>query len=114
MYKEYIKEELGNIIIEKINLSRATLKEAGDFKRILIGEIESGSRKFIIDVSECEFIDSTFLGVLVIAMKKITSLGGSIKLVGFQAPVHSMFELTRAYKVFESYKSVEEAVESFS
>jgi anti-anti-sigma regulatory factor len=33
--------------------------------------------------------------------------------VGFQPSVHSMFELTRMYRVFESYKTKEEAVQSF-
>jgi len=34
-------------------------------------------------------------------------------LVGFQPAVHSMFELTRMYRVFESFKSADDAVQSF-
>jgi len=37
-----------------------------------------------------------------------------LRLVGFQPAVHSMFELTRMYRVFESFKSKEEAITSFS
>jgi len=113
MYQDFIKEDRGDIIIEKVNLTRATLKEADEFKQALAKDIETGKKKIVVDLSDCEFIDSTFLGSLVVSLKKITSLGGDLRLVGFQPAVHSMFELTRMYRVFESYKTKEEAVASF-
>jgi anti-anti-sigma factor len=113
MFQEYVKEEVGDVVVEKVNLSRATLKEADDFKRTLVKDIESGKKRIVVDLAGCEFIDSTFLGALVVSLKKITALGGDLKLVGFQPNVRSMFELTRMYRVFESYETKEEAVASF-
>ena len=113
MYQDFIKEERGDVIIEKVNLTRATLKEADEFKQALANDIDSGRKKIVVDLTDCEFIDSTFLGSLVVSLKKITSLGGDLRLVGFQPAVHSMFELTRMYRVFESFKTREEAVASF-
>lgn len=113
MYQDFIKEDRGDVVVEKVNLTRATLKEADEFKRTLMEDIESGKKKIVVDLSECEFIDSTFLGSLVVSLKKITSLGGDLRLVGFQPAVHSMFELTRMYRVFESFKTREDAVASF-
>jgi anti-anti-sigma factor len=111
---EFSKEVQGDILVITVNLFRATLKEADNFKNILISEIEQGWKKIVVDLSYCEFIDSTFLGALVLSLKKVTSLGGDLRLVGFQPSVHSMFELTRMYRVFESFKTQEEAVNSFS
>jgi anti-anti-sigma factor len=113
MFQEYVKEEVGDIVVEKVNLTRATLKEAEDFKKTLGSDIESGKKRIVVDLADCEFIDSTFLGALVISLKKITALGGDLKLVGFQPNVRSMFELTRMYRVFESFETKEEAVASF-
>jgi anti-anti-sigma factor len=113
MFQEYVKEEVGDIVVEKVNLSRATLKEAEDFKGKLVKDMESGERRIVVDLSECEFIDSTFLGALVVSLKKITVLGGDIKLVGLQPNVRSMFELTRMYRVFEAFETKEEAIASF-
>ncbi|NUN08202.1 MAG: STAS domain-containing protein [Ignavibacteriaceae bacterium] len=110
---DFIKENYGDIAIQTVNLTRATLKEAEEFKKILTADIDSGTRKLVVDLSECEFIDSTFLGALVVSLKKITSMGGDLRLVGFQPAVHSMFELTRMYRVFEAYPTKLEAVESF-
>ena len=111
---DFNKEKYNDVIVEVVNLTRATLKEAEEFKLTLLHDIEEGAKKIVVDISECEFIDSTFLGALVVSLKKITSLGGDLRLVGFQPSVHSMFELTRMYRVFESYKTKEEAVKSFS
>ncbi len=111
---DFIKETHNDIIIETVTLTRATLKEAEEFKQTLAQDIELGARKIIVDLTECEFIDSTFLGALVVSLKKITSLGGDLRLIGFQPAVHSMFELTRMYRVFEAYKTKEDALLSFS
>ncbi|QQS35198.1 MAG: STAS domain-containing protein [Ignavibacteriales bacterium] len=111
---EFITEEHGDVLVKMVMLSRATLREADDFKNALAEDIQNGARKIVVDLSECEFIDSTFLGALVVSLKKVTSLGGDMRLVGFQPAVHSMFELTRMYRVFESFKTKEEAVNSFN
>ncbi len=110
---DFIKEVKDDILIETVNLTRATLKEAEDFKETLNSDIDSGFKKIVVDLSQCEFIDSTFLGSLVVSLKKVSGLGGDLRLVGFQPAVHSMFELTRMYRVFQSFKTKEEAIESF-
>ena len=111
---DFTKEKYNDVLVEVVNLTRATLKEAEEFKLTLLQDIEEGVKKIVVDISQCEFIDSTFLGALVVSLKKITSQGGDLRLVGFQPSVHSMFELTRMYRVFESYKTKEEAVQSFN
>jgi anti-anti-sigma factor len=110
---DLIRSEKNGIILFKVNLVRATLKEAEVFKSMLKKDIDNGHNKLVIDLSFCEFIDSTFLGTIVISLKKITAIGGDIKLVGFQPAVRSMFELTRISKVFETFESTDEAVKSF-
>ncbi len=110
---DFIREEHGTVLVEKVNLTRATLKEAEEFKSHLVSDIKDGWQKIVVDLSECEFIDSTFLGALVVSLKKVTSMGGDVKLVGFQPAVNSMFELTRMYRVFESFHSLDEAVKSY-
>ena len=109
----FIKEEHDDVIVEVVELNRATLNEVDEFRQRLIENIENGHKKIIVDLARCEFIDSTFLGALVIYLKKVTILGGDLRLVGFQPTVHSMFELTRMYRVFETFKTKEDAILSF-
>jgi anti-anti-sigma factor len=110
---EFSRQDIDDVIVLTVNLKRATLVEAEEFKQALVNEIQKGFKKIVVDLSTCEFIDSTFLGSLVVSLKKLTGLGGDLRLVGFQPAVHSMFELTRMYRVFESFKSTDEAVQSF-
>lgn len=110
---DFLKETRGDVLVVYVNITRATMREAEEFKKVLSDHIEVGWKKIVVDLSECEFIDSTFLGSLVVSLKKITALGGDLRLVGFQPAVHSMFELTRMYRVFETFKDNLDAVKSF-
>ena len=109
---DFSQEEHGHIIVEVVNLQNATLVQAADFKKILFQDIETGWRKIIIDLTECEFVDSTFLGTLVISLKKITTLGGDLQLVGIQPEVKTMFQLTRMDRIFDIFETKEEAIGS--
>jgi anti-anti-sigma factor len=111
---DFIQEKHGAVIVEIVSITRATMKEAEEFKQILLKDIESGWRKIVVDLTDCEFIDSTFLGALVVSLKRITGLGGDLKLVGFQDAVNTMFQLTRMFRVFETFSTKEEAVKSFN
>ncbi len=108
-----IEEIIDDIIVEIVNLDRATLLEAEELKRQVNDKIDSGYRKIIIDLTSVEFLDSTFLGIIVNTLKKVAKLGGDLKLVGFKPNVRSMFELTRLFRVFESYSELQDAIKSF-
>jgi anti-anti-sigma factor len=110
---EIIEEIIDDIIVEIINLDRATLREAEELKFNINEKVNSGYKKIIIDLTAVEFIDSTFLGVIVNTLKKVTKTGGDLKLVGFKPAIRSMFELTRLFRVFESFGDLQDAIKSF-
>ena len=110
---EIIEEVIDDIIIEIINFDRATIQEAEELKNNVNEKIRQGYKKIVIDLSTVEFLDSTFLGVIVNVLKKVAKLGGDLKLVGFIPVVRSMFELTRLFRVFESYSELQDAIKSF-
>ena len=80
-----------------------TIEEASKFRGQINKLIESGEKNFILNFSECDFIDSTGLGVIVAAYKKCVERGGSIKLKELKEQVRKLFKLTRLDKVFEIY-----------
>src|SRR3954462_528165 len=43
---------------------RANFNSSVDFKALVNGLVEKGQKRFILDLSECVLMDSTFLGVL--------------------------------------------------
>ena len=111
---DYLQEVHEDVIVQVVDLTRATLKEADEFKYTLTRNIEQGYRKIVVDLSMCEFLDSTFLGALVVTLKRVTAMGGDVRLVGFHPTVHAMMEMTRMYRVFESFPTKEAAIRSFN
>lgn len=71
---------------------------------------EADVKNFVFDLSAVDFMDSAGLGALIAALKRITERGGDMKLACLQKKPRMVFEITRAYKVFEIFDTVEEAV----
>ncbi len=111
---DFTQEEQKGIFIKYVHLTRATKEHAEKFKKFLLKDIKEKNNKVIVDLSQCEFIDSTFISSLVIALKSITNTGGSLKLIAVHSDVLSILELTGMVKVFGVYKSLKEAMASFT
>lgn len=113
-FEDFSRETVGDVLIESVNFSRATFKEAGLFKDRLIYDILKNNFKIIIDLSKCEYIDSTFLGVLVVVVKKMAERGGEVKYVIPQPSALYLFKITGLYGVLNLYKTKSDAIESFT
>jgi anti-anti-sigma factor len=106
---DFITQKLDDIFIVEVNFTRATLKEANELKTILFNAIDNGERKIIVDLSQCEFIDSTFMGTLVISLRKVNACQGDLKLIELHPSARSLFDLAKMFRIFESYTSIAEA-----
>ena len=71
--------------------------------------IREGSSNLVIDLTSVEFLDSTGLGVLVGALKKIKACDGSLRLVCNEDRLLKIFRLTALISVFDIYDTVEAA-----
>jgi anti-sigma B factor antagonist len=76
----------------------------------LHGLVAQGSNKIVVDLDSVDFLDSTGLGVLVGALKRVRSNDGELSLVCTQPRIRKVFEVTGLTKVFNLYDSVDEAV----
>ena len=107
------KETGENVVTFTVNLSRATMNEANEFRKVIDNEIGENTNNIIIDLSSCEFIDSTFIGVLVITLKKLAALGRELRLVKPVLDMSSILEVTDILHIFNVYNSKAEAIENF-
>jgi anti-anti-sigma factor len=110
--EDFEKQLSGDVLIEKVNLQRAALVEANIMKKRLLDDIQLNNKKIIIDISKCDFIDSTFLGALVVSLKRTRETGGDIKMV-IASSVAKTLNVTGVLRVFKNYSSVEDALKSF-
>ena len=66
----------------------------------VLDRLERGDRKFIVDFSKTDYIDSSGLGVLVTLSKKIREQGGQLSLVSLSEDLRTLFELTKLDTLF--------------
>jgi anti-sigma B factor antagonist len=94
---------------------RLDIEVAAQFRSKLLSLIDEGNRQLVVDLKDVSFIDSSGLGALVSALKtlKRSSIAGDVRLARVQAPVVSLLEVIRLNRVFTSYASVEQAVQSY-
>ena len=69
-------------------------------KEQVLDRLERGDRKFIVDFSKTDYIDSSGLGVLLTLSKKIREQGGQLSLVSLSEDLRTLFELTKLDTLF--------------
>jgi len=112
--EDFLKKVQGDVIVEVVNLTRATRNESLEFKQSLDEDMQFNFKKIVVDLSLCEFMDSTFLGTLVVAQKNIAKKGGEIKLIEPASILQTLMSKAGTLKVFDSYKNLNDACDSFS
>lgn len=78
-------------------------------REAIVTAVEAGHTQLIIDVERVEFLDSTGLGVLVGALKRVRADGGSLDIVCTHERILKIFKITGLDKVFGLHASVDEA-----
>jgi anti-anti-sigma factor len=111
---EFKSEKFSDVTVIHVFLTRATLAKAVTFKDYVTEIVDGGSNKIIIDLSICEYIDSTFLGAMVAILKKVNSLNGDLRLVYNKEVPSLLFVLTRMDKVFKTFTALDDALASFN
>ncbi len=75
----------------------------------LIELVSEGSYDVVVNLEGVDFLDSTGLGVLVGALKRVKAHDGSLALVCTQDKILKIFKITGLTRVFPIHDSVEEA-----
>jgi anti-sigma B factor antagonist len=72
----------------------------------LIEMIDGGARKVVVDLGRVDFLDSTGLGVLVGALKRLRAVEGTFGLVCDKEPLLKIFRITALDQVFPIYATI--------
>lgn len=69
-------------------------------------------KNLVVDLTDVEFCDSSGLGALLIAERKLRENGGMVKLVGLQKKVLSLIRISRLDRAFSIHDSLAKALRS--
>lgn len=78
-------------------------------REAIVEAVGRGRTRLIIDVEQVDFLDSTGLGVLVGALKRVRADGGSLDIVCTHQRILKIFQITGLDKVFGLHDSIEAA-----
>ena len=84
-------------------------RNAAEFKKQCQEKVRDGSRNFVLDFSQTGILDSTGLGSIFSLYRQVSPLNGQVVFASVSRPVQVVVQLTRTYKVFRQFSTVEEA-----
>jgi anti-sigma B factor antagonist len=83
---------------------------APELKQKLTDAIEGGKSRIVVDLTDTTFLDSTALGVLIGAVKRLRSREGALVIVNTDQNIAKTFEITGLDQIFTILSTREEAV----
>ncbi len=98
-------------IVVRVNLLRGVEKESKEFLLFLLTVAQQKKLTYIVDLFSAEFLDATFLGVIVMFRKKVSQLGGRVKLViHSKVAVSNPIFLQGLYRIFDIHEDIKSAI----
>jgi anti-sigma B factor antagonist len=85
---------------------------APELKQVLAEAIEGGRIRIIVDLTNTTFLDSTALGVLIGAVKRLRSRDGALAIVNVDDNIAKTFEITGLDQIFTIVPTRDEAIDA--
>ena len=103
--------DLGDGIFSVSVAGEVDLATAPELKKALGEVVSSGASGVLVDLSKATFIDSTTLGVLMGAVKRLRPAGGELVIACHDPNIRKIFEITLLDRVFKIYDTPGAGVE---
>ena len=102
--------DLGNAIHQIRVSGEVDLATAPELKEALATATRNGARGVLVDLSHATFIDSTTLGVLMGAVKRLRPQGGELAIACNDPNIRKIFEITLLDRIFNIYDTPQAAI----
>ena len=109
---EILEDKKGNIVVLGI-IGRLDSITSHDLESKIIGMIDDGVKRFIVDCSILDYISSSGLKVLLLGAKKLKNVGGEVVLTSLKGQIKEVFDCTGFTSIFKIFNSNEEAINTF-
>ncbi len=83
---------------------------APELKTAIADAVDAGRTRVVVDLTETSFLDSTALGVLIGAVKRLRSRDGALAIVNTDPNIARTFEVTGLDQIFTIRPTRDEAV----
>ncbi len=106
-------ERYGAVVIElKGNVMGG--EDTKDFNDHLHKLIDEDKKNIVVDLADVKFMNSSGLGMMIGGLTTMKKADGSLKLARVTEKIESLLIITKLITIFETFETVDAAVESFS
>lgn len=106
---EFVADEIDHDVMILRADGGLNADNAGEFVDQIAKLVDAGIRKMIIDCSGLTYISSSGLGTLVMLHRRMSDLGGDVKVAGLTGMVAQALSLTRLDRLLQIYPDVNRA-----
>jgi anti-sigma B factor antagonist len=92
----------------RITIGEGTVVLREQIQRLLA----NGDRKFLLNLADVDYIDSSGLGELVTAFTTVRNHQGQLKLLNLTRRVQDLLQITKLLTVFEAFNNETEALKT--
>lgn len=108
------ESKIEDFFIFKIGEKRATFNQANDFKARVTERIRAGSTKIVLDFTDVDFVDSTFLGAIIGIIQQLVNSDGDLRIFGMKESVANTIRVVlpnKRLKIYSNKKELLNAIE---
>jgi anti-anti-sigma factor len=107
------RKTITNVEIVKIS-GFMDISQTPQFEKYLDDLLQAGSIKFVLDLTDLDYISSSSLGVMIGRIHELRKRGGDIKVGGCSPRIKDILEAFGFPKIFTFKNTAEEALQAFS
>ena len=108
------RKEIQGVVILSPKGSFFGDRETDDFQKALMDEAAGGNTRLVLNMAECEAMNSIAIGVLMRGYANYKGRGAQIKLCCLGKRLLDLFTMTRLIMVFDHHNTEEHALAAFA
>jgi len=113
MKHKHTTRDEGNVVILELNGRIMGDTEDTALFNLIPDLADEGKINIVMDFCNVEWMNSKGLGICISGATTLRNRGGDLKLACTSEKVESLLSKTRMFSIFEVFKTVDEAVNSF-
>jgi anti-sigma B factor antagonist len=89
-------------------------RETDELEKAIMDEAAAGNTRLVLNMSECEALNSVGIGTIMRGYVNYKGRGGEIKLCGLGKRLKDLFIMTKLIMVFDHHDTEEQALAAFA
>jgi anti-sigma B factor antagonist len=107
------RREVRSIVILSLKGRFYGDRETDELEAAVMAEASGGNKMLVLNLSECEALNSVAIGVLMRGYANYKGRGGEIKLCALGKRLKDLFTMTKLIMVFDHHDTEEQAIAAF-